>query len=84
MTTSLSNHGPSARPVDGFDDMIKQADSRLEGEPRQLLESWPEIAASYKGTERVTKVRDKEIRTQLTTLALRYANPEGRAAALRR
>jgi methylmalonyl-CoA mutase len=34
------------------------------------LQSWPALAQSYQGREQVTKVRDREIRTALTTTSL--------------
>jgi hypothetical protein len=41
MTTSLSNHGPSARPVDGFDanprDLENPYEARLRGLSHQQL-----------------------------------------------
>jgi hypothetical protein len=41
MTTSLSNHGPSARPVDGFDanpcDLDNPYEARLRGLSHQQL-----------------------------------------------
>jgi hypothetical protein len=40
MTTSLSNHGPSTRPVDGFDESPHEDNSheaRLRGLSRQQL-----------------------------------------------
>jgi methylmalonyl-CoA mutase len=42
----------------------------LEKEAQQLLDSWPEVVKDYSGDERVVKVRDKEIRTALTSTSL--------------
>jgi methylmalonyl-CoA mutase len=42
----------------------------LENEAKQLLDSWPETVKAYAGDERVVKVREKEIRTALTTASL--------------
>ena len=36
MTTSLSNHGPSARPVDGFDEIPDDQDNPYEARMRGL------------------------------------------------
>lgn len=36
MTTSLSNHGPSARPVDGFDANPRDVDNPYEARLRGL------------------------------------------------
>ena len=49
------------------------ADTReLKQDPRakQLLADWPALKASYQQDELVTKIRDKEIRTQLSRLSL--------------
>jgi len=42
----------------------------LDPEAKSLLDSWPEVVKAYSGDERVVKVRDKEIRTALTTASL--------------
>ena len=45
---------------------------------------WPQTKAAYAGDEYVVKIRDKEIRTALTTTSLSGTHdPQGRAAALR-
>jgi methylmalonyl-CoA mutase len=43
---------------------------RLNAESEKLLGSWPETVKAYSGDERVVKVRDKELRTKLTTTSL--------------
>ncbi len=48
-----------------FDDLITQRDQALAPDARQLLDSWPELRATYSGDEHVVKIRDKEIRTRL-------------------
>ncbi|GIT63820.1 MAG: hypothetical protein Ct9H300mP22_2200 [Gammaproteobacteria bacterium] len=37
---------------------------------KRLLETWPEVQEMYSGEEFVIKVRDREIRTQLTRKSL--------------
>jgi methylmalonyl-CoA mutase len=44
--------------------------SKLDPSCVSLLQSWPALAQSYQGREQVTKVRDREIRTALTTTSL--------------
>jgi methylmalonyl-CoA mutase len=39
---------------------------RLDAEAAKLLEQWPAMQKAYSGDEYVVKIRDKEIRTQLT------------------
>ncbi|GHF82712.1 methylmalonyl-CoA mutase [Amycolatopsis bartoniae] len=46
-------------------ELLDEAESRVDGETRRLLEHWQELAESYRGEELVFKVRDKELRTQL-------------------
>ncbi|WP_435155857.1 fused isobutyryl-CoA mutase/GTPase IcmF [Amycolatopsis sacchari] len=46
-------------------ELLDEAESRVDGETRRLLEHWRELAESYRGEELVFKVRDKELRTQL-------------------
>ncbi len=60
----------AGKPVADFDDVIKVADESLESDARRLLADWPKIKESYSGDEQVVKIRDKEMRTQLTSLSL--------------
>lgn len=48
----------------------KHYDEQLHPETKALLERWPSLKESYSKDELVTKIRDKEIRTQLTTTSL--------------
>ncbi|MBK9571859.1 MAG: methylmalonyl-CoA mutase family protein [Rhodoferax sp.] len=43
---------------------------RLDGAAHKLLAQWPEMQKAYAGDEYVVKIRDKEIRTALTTKSL--------------
>ncbi|MBO0855215.1 MAG: cobalamin-dependent protein [Nocardia sp.] len=51
--------------------LLDRARAQLAPDSAVLLGAWPELAESYRGTEQVVKVRDKELRTQLrrTTLS---------------
>jgi methylmalonyl-CoA mutase len=45
-------------------------DQQLDAGARKLLTMWPEMQKAYAGDEYVVKIRDKEIRTALTTQSL--------------
>jgi len=46
------------------------AKQRMGAAERKLLAQWPEMQKAYAGDEYVVKIRDKEIRTALTTKSL--------------
>ena len=45
-------------------------DAKLNASSKKLLAMWPDMQKSYSGDEYVVKIRDKEIRTQLTYTSL--------------
>ena len=53
-----------------LDLLIEAAEGRLSEENRLLLEKWPELKKAYRDDVMVTRVRDKEIRTQLFTTTI--------------
>ncbi len=53
-----------------LDDLITERDNAMEGEAKKLLASWPQLRETYAGDEHVVKIRDKEIRTNLTYTTL--------------
>ena len=53
-----------------LDDLIAERDNAMDGEAKTLLASWPQLQETYAGDEHVVKIRDKEIRTRLTTTTL--------------
>lgn len=53
-----------------FDELINWKDGELTPQARKLLEQWPTEKALYAADEYVVKIRDKEIRTQLTHTSL--------------
>jgi methylmalonyl-CoA mutase len=55
---------------DELDRLIAGTDAELQEEPRRIIEGWAELKASYKQDAQVTRVRDKEIRTELFTTSL--------------
>ena len=51
-------------------DLAAHRKARLDADARELITNWPELQKAYSGDEFVVKVRDKEIRTALTTRSL--------------
>jgi len=56
--------------VPALDKLIAQRDAKLDARSRKLLDMWPRTKSAYGGDEYVVKIRDKEIRTALTTTSL--------------
>jgi isobutyryl-CoA mutase len=50
--------------------LAEARDAKLGPDARKLLEQWPQMVKAYSGDEYVVKIRDKEIRTALTTKSL--------------
>ncbi|MDP1656465.1 MAG: methylmalonyl-CoA mutase family protein [Hylemonella sp.] len=59
-----------AKAAEAAIDLAEQRESRMGGAERKLLAQWPEMQQAYAGDEYVVKIRDKEIRTALTTKSL--------------
>src|SRR5574337_1112254 len=53
-----------------FDELITWKDGELTAAAKKLLAQWPTTRALYAADEYVVKIRDKEIRTQLTSESL--------------
>jgi len=51
-------------------DLAAKRQDRLDGDARRLLQQWPTMQQAYAGDEYVVKIRDKEVRTALTTKSL--------------
>ncbi|MES2911385.1 MAG: cobalamin-dependent protein, partial [Pseudomonadota bacterium] len=51
-------------------DLAEHRKARMDGDAKALLGQWPAMQAAYAGDEYVVKIRDKEIRTALTTKSL--------------
>ncbi|PQA78426.1 fused isobutyryl-CoA mutase/GTPase IcmF [Rhodoferax sp. TS-BS-61-7] len=58
------------RAVLAVNDLAAQREERMGAAERKLLAQWPEMQKAYAGDEYVVKIRDKEIRTALTTKSL--------------
>ena len=54
----------------GLEVLIEEKDRALEARCKKLLEMWPATLKAYSGEEYVVKIRDKEIRTLLTSTSL--------------
>jgi methylmalonyl-CoA mutase len=63
----LNECGPTCKLLDGT---IKARYDALDSRSQKLLEMWPAMQAAYAGDEYVVKIRDKEIRTALTSETL--------------
>jgi isobutyryl-CoA mutase len=55
---------------DALDRLIAEREARLDARSKKLLDMWPRTQAAYAGDEYVVKIRDREIRTALTTTSL--------------
>ncbi|HEY3564082.1 MAG TPA: methylmalonyl-CoA mutase family protein, partial [Casimicrobiaceae bacterium] len=53
-----------------LDALIAERDRKLDARSKKLLDMWPRTKAAYAGDEYVVKIRDKEIRTALTSTSL--------------
>jgi methylmalonyl-CoA mutase len=51
-------------------ELVEQKSAALDAHSRQLLKHWPKLVAAYSGDEFVSKVREREVRTRLTTTSL--------------
>ncbi|MCZ6803042.1 MAG: methylmalonyl-CoA mutase family protein [Proteobacteria bacterium] len=53
-----------------LDELIAKREERLDHRAKKLLENWPKLKEAYSVDEYVVKIRDKEIRTKMTTTSL--------------
>ena len=58
------------KPAGHFDEVIAWKDGELDARARKLLDQWPAMRLAYAGDEYVVKIRDREIRTALTSETL--------------
>ena len=58
------------RAAEAAINLAEQREARLDAGARKLLAMWPQMQQAYAGDEYVVKIRDKEIRTALTTQSL--------------
>jgi methylmalonyl-CoA mutase len=62
--------GMLAENVAALDALVADRDAALDARSKKLLDMWPRLQSAYSGDEYVVKIRDKEIRTALTTTSL--------------
>ena len=56
--------------VAALGELAQAREQKLDARCKKLLDMWPQTRAAYSGDEYVVKIRDKEIRTQLTSTSL--------------
>ncbi|OYQ38955.1 methylmalonyl-CoA mutase [Rhodoferax sp. TH121] len=66
----LEANPDKVRAVSAVQDLATQREERMGAAERKLLAQWPEMQKAYAGDDYVVKIRDKEIRTALTTRSL--------------
>jgi methylmalonyl-CoA mutase len=59
-----------AQAAEAAEELAAQREQHLDAQARHLLAQWPDMQKAYSGDEYVVKIRDKEIRTRLTTKSL--------------
>src|SRR6267378_1962053 len=70
LRTSKTLFAASSLGLAGFDELIAAKSAELDPASSKLLEQWPKTQELYAQPEYVVKIRDKEIRTQLTHSSL--------------
>jgi methylmalonyl-CoA mutase len=70
LETSKLLFAASGRPGAGFDELIAGKNLELDPVCAKLLEQWPTTRELYAQHEYVVKIRDKEVRTKLTSESL--------------
>ncbi|HEY5719150.1 MAG TPA: methylmalonyl-CoA mutase family protein, partial [Gammaproteobacteria bacterium] len=58
------------RAAEAAVNLAEQREAQLDPRARKLLAMWPDMQKAYAGDEYVVKIRDREIRTALTTTTL--------------
>ncbi len=66
----LEQAGATVQTLSALDKQAAERDAQLGATERKLLAMWPDLRRAYSGDEYVVKIRDKEIRTQLTHTTL--------------
>ncbi|CAJ0703633.1 Fused isobutyryl-CoA mutase [Ralstonia mannitolilytica] len=66
----LERAGASVQTLSALDKQAAERDAQLGATERKLLAVWPDLRRAYSGEEYVVRIRDKEIRTQLTHTTL--------------
>lgn len=66
----LKEKNPDEALIKSLESLAEGIKNELTPESKRILENWEKLKEAYSGDEMVTKVRDKEIRTLLTTTSL--------------
>ena len=67
VTLLPAGEGPGMREsVARLDALIAERERKLDARAKKLLDMWPSMQQAYSGDEYVVKIRDREVRTQLT------------------
>ena len=56
--------------LDALDPLISEKAAQLDARSKKLLDMWPDTVKTYSGDEYVVKIRDREVRTKLTSTSL--------------
>jgi len=68
---TIVNEGTTVGAIlETLHNLAADIDAQLDARAKKLLDMWPQTKAAYAGDEYVVKIRDKEIRTALTTTSL--------------
>jgi isobutyryl-CoA mutase len=70
LTPALSRDAGEGGLMAPLDALAADRDAKLDARAKKLLDMWPQTKAAYGGDEYVVRIRDKEIRTALTTTSL--------------
>ena len=70
LTASKNMLDAAAKDSSDLDKLIVLKDSAMDSKAKRLLDAWPQLKEDYSGEEFVVKVRDREIRTELTRTSL--------------
>jgi methylmalonyl-CoA mutase len=64
------DNADKSNAVHAVQTLADQREAKLDPHAKKLLAQWPELQKAYAGDEYVVKIRDKELRTTLTTTTL--------------
>jgi methylmalonyl-CoA mutase len=58
------------KPIADLEPLLEKVEADVDSHARKLVEMWPQVRASYSGDEYIVKIRDRELRTQITSRSL--------------
>lgn len=67
---AVNEKSPDNALVASLESLAESVREELSGESKRILNNWETLKESYAGDEFITKIRDKELRTLLTTTSL--------------